>query len=605
LKQSEESVTGSRIPNNSMSGILKKLFASHIIVIIISFGILTVTIGYSINSYYEGIIVSKLELSVKMLREILKESLIKNDVRGIQDAAKKMAAETNARITVINPNGTVIGDSTEDPRQMENHRSRPEIRTAMSGKIGRNIHYSHILKVNMLYVAMPVVENGKLLGIIRVSEPLSDVKAGIKHIRRIILLAILIGLIIAFGLSFFTSASFVKPLLEMKDTAEEMARGKYHQKLDINSSDELGNLAASFNILSDEVQKKITEITEDKNKLLAILSSMVEGVIVIDADNQILITNHSFSDMFHIPFKSIEGKYYWEVIKSNEICDIIGASIKSREPLRKEISIKDVQSRVFLIQISNIVSTGSNFLGIVAVFHDITQLKKLEQLRSEFVANVSHEIKTPVTAIAGAVETLIGGAMNDEKEAREFLDIVLNHSHRLNNIVNDLLTLSKIEAENTKIDAASVDLKKIINSVSKLFEEGIHSKKQSIAIDIPADMPIIMADGKKLEQVFFNLLDNAIKFTPENGRISVKAENLEKMVKIDISDTGTGIPAEHIGRIFERFHRVDAARSREMGGTGLGLAIVKHIINLHKGRIKVTSRIGEGSTFSVFLPKIS
>ena len=583
-----------------MSGILKKLFASHIIVIIVSFGILTVTIDYSINSYYEGIIANKLELSVKMLREILRENLVNGDTRGTQAEAKKMAAETSARITVIDPDGTVIADSDENPGLMENHLGRPEIKTALTGKVGRDIHYSRTLKVNMLYVAMPVEEKGKILGIIRVSEPLSYAEAGIRHIRKIILVAVLIGLLVAFCLSFVTSSSFVKPLLKMKDTAEEIAKGEYHHKLEIDSSDELGNLAASFNILSEEVQKKIAEITEDRNKLLAILAGMVEGVIVVDSSDRILISNRSFSDMFRIPLGGIEGRPYRDVIKSGEICGIISGSIKSMEPVRKEISINDA-GRVFLIQISDIVSAGGKFLGIVAVFHDITQIKKLERLRSEFVANVSHEIKTPVTAISGAVETLLGGAMRDETEAKEFLEMILSHSVRLNNIVNDLLVLSKIESEEIKMDIAPADIKSIVGNVVKLLAENIGSKKQKIKIDIPDGLPSIPADEKKLEQVFLNLLDNAVKFTPENGEIAVRAEDAKDAVKIEISDTGIGIPAEHIGRIFERFYRVDTARSREMGGTGLGLSIVKHIVNLHKGRITVESRLGKGSTFTVFL----
>lgn len=465
-----------------MSGIFKKLFGSHIIVIIVSFSILTATIGYFMKNYYKDIIVDKLELSAKLLKEVLKESLVKNDMKKMQSLSKKLAAETNTRITVINPDGIVTGDSTEDPLQMENHANRPEIKDALAGKIGKNIHYSHTLKVDMLYVAVPVLEKGKLLGIVRISEPLSYVKAGVAHIQKIILFSILIGMIIAFGLSFLTNASFVKPLVKMRDTAEQMAKGNYYQKLDINSTDELGHLAASFNTLSSEVQRKITVITE-------------------------------------------------------------------------------------------------------------------------FVANVSHEIKTPITAIAGAVETLLGGAINDEKEAKEFLEIALNHTNRLNNIVDDLLTLSKIETKEIKIYFMPANLKDIINNVTKLLGDSIHLKNQLLSIDIPANTPEIPADEKKLEQVFFNLLDNAIKFTPKNGEIFVRVENLQDTVRIDVSDTGVGIPAEHIDRIFERFYRVDAARSREMGGTGLGLAIVKHIIQLHNGRIAVASQPGKGSTFSVFLPK--
>jgi signal transduction histidine kinase len=310
------------------------------------------------------------------------------------------------------------------------------------------------------------------------------VKAGTAYIQKIILFSILIGMLIAFGLSFLTNASLVKPLVKMRNTAEQMAKGNYHQKLEVNSTDELGNLAASFNTLSEEVQKKITVITE-------------------------------------------------------------------------------------------------------------------------FVANVSHEIKTPITAIGGAVETLLSGAIHNEKEAKEFLEIALNHTNRLNNIVDDLLALSKIETKEIKIDFVPVNLKNLINNVVKLLGDSIHLKNQLLNIDIPVDIPKIPADEKKLEQVFFNLLDNAIKFTPENGKISVRVENLQDTVRIDISDTGIGIPDEHINRIFERFYRVDAARSREMGGTGLGLAIVKHIIQLHNGRITVESRPGKGSSFSVFLPKTS
>jgi len=348
--------------------------------------------------------------------------------------------------------------------------------------------------------------------------------------------------------------------------------------------------------------KQLSHSRLDRENFETILSSMVEGVIVINSKGRIEHASPNFCLLLELRSKETQNKLYWEVIWNQEINDSLKEALLHKRAVRKEINIIGPQESFFSMQISPVMDREDKLFSLIAVFHDITELKKLEKIRAEFVANVSHELKTPLTAIKGFVETLKNSAKDDPAAVRHFLDIIDKQSQRLENLVNDLLILSSIESKEVKMNIVAEPLNKIIHSVISLHKKMIEDKGHQVTVDIPPDLPNVLVDRRRMEQVFLNLLDNAVKFTPPGGIITIKAKWEKPYVCVDVRDNGVGIPAEHISRVFERFYRVDRARSRQDGGTGLGLAIVRQIVSAHQGKIEVESASDAGSTFRIFLP---
>jgi two-component system phosphate regulon sensor histidine kinase PhoR len=361
-------------------------------------------------------------------------------------------------------------------------------------------------------------------------------------------------------------------------------------------------IRSSHDSVKNDFLKQLSTSRIDRENFETILSSMVEGVIVINSKGKIEHASPNFCQLLELRSKETQNKLYWEVIWNQEINDSIKEALLHKRAVRKEINIIGPQESFFSMQISPVMDREEKLLSLIAVFHDITELKKLEKIRAEFVANVSHELKTPLTAIKGFVETLKTSAKDDPVTASRFLDIIDKQTQRLENLVNDLLILSSIESKEVKMNIVAEPLNKIIHSVISLHKKIIEDKGHQVTVDVPADLPNVLVDRQRMEQVFVNLLDNAVKFTPPAGKISIQARWEKPYVVIEVRDTGVGIPAEHLSRVFERFYRVDRARSREAGGTGLGLAIVRQIVTAHQGKIEVESSSEAGSNFRIFLP---
>jgi two-component system phosphate regulon sensor histidine kinase PhoR len=358
----------------------------------------------------------------------------------------------------------------------------------------------------------------------------------------------------------------------------------------------------SHDSAKNDFLRQLSASRVDRENLETILSSMVEGVIVIDSKGKIEHASPNFCQLLELRSKETQNKLYWEVIWNQEINNSLKEALIAKRAVRKEINILGPQESFFSMQISPVMDREDKLLSLIAVFHDITELKKLERIRSDFVANVSHELKTPLTAIKGFVETLKTSAKDDPLALAHFLDIIDKQTQRLENLVNDLLILSSIESKEIKMNISAEPLNKIIYSVISLHKKNIEDKKHQVTVDIPVDLPNVLVDRGRMEQVFLNLLDNAVKFTPPGGKISIQAEWKRPYICVEVKDNGVGIPAEHLSRVFERFYRVDKARSREAGGTGLGLAIVRQIVSAHQGKIEVESSPDLGSTFRIFLP---
>ncbi len=414
--------------------------------------------------------------------------------------------------------------------------------------------------------------------------------------------AVLLTLFFASAVSFMAARMITKPLEDIKSLAKHIGNGDFTKRIKIRSNDEIDELAGTFNQMAEELKTKLQTITEDRNEMRAILSSMIEGVVAIDRDEKLILFNSACEKLFNLSKAQVIGKFFWEVIRHNELNNLLKEAVNKGKLQTKELTLFLSEEKMFRVHALPIKGE-EGISGVVAVLHDITEIKRLERIRIEFVANVSHELRTPLTSIRGFIETLKDGAIDDPKNSRKFLNIIETHTERLNNLINDLLGLSKIESKEIKMEFQLANIRELIEDVISHFKGAIEQKGHRIEIDFLADFPQVEIDSEKIERAFNNLLDNAIKFTPKNGRICIRTVDKEKDIQIEISDTGIGIPQKHLPRLFERFYRVDKARSRELGGTGLGLSIVKHIIQAHGGTVGVESKIDKGSKFFFTLPK--
>ena len=579
-----------------------KLFFTYIIIIIVCIIFIGLFAIFPLRNFYIENLSSNLKSNATLITAFLYDDLSRNNVSEIKSKTGIFGEKIHQRVTIIDAKGKVLGDSERDPILMENHADRPEIKTALEGKTGQNIRYSNTLEIDMLYVATPMIKDNRILGVVRISTPLSQINQKINNLGRIIFFSSIIALFIASIISLIVSLRVTRPLREMSRISQEIAKGNFCNKLKIRSNDELGELSYALNEMSKVLENKIKEISDDKNKIETVLTSVIEGIAAIDEKGKIILYNYAFENIINFPREKAIGKFHWEVIRNNTINELIRNALHKNQTLAQEISILFPQEKYFHISVTPL-GKKDNILGIVLVLNDITEIKKMEKMRSEFVANVSHELRTPLTSIQGFIETLKDEKTNDPKKEKHFLKIIERQSNRMNHLIEDLLHLSKLESREIKMDFKDIQLNELVHKIILEFKEKIEKKKHKITLNIPPHLPLIRADYENIELVFSNLLSNAIHYTPEKGKISISASEREKDIYIEIADNGIGIPAEHLPRLFERFYRVDRDRSRKFGGTGLGLAIVKHIIKSHNGTVGVESMSGKGSKFFFTLPK--
>jgi len=571
--------------------------------------ILAISAGYlyqvnHLKSYVENNVINnikhQLALSKDFLEISLKDKTIPVDFQAI---AKRIGESLGLRATIIALDGRVLGDTDLTKDQLlavENHANRPEVKDALAKGFGVSKRFSYTIKKDMLYMAVPFGE-GNDKGILRLSVPLHDIELLEARMRRVVGVSIVGILLLSLGLTFLVSVFVSRPLTEMSTIAKAMARGDFSRKASIHSKDEIGELAQSLNVMSEEIKDKIEKINSERAKLDLVLSSMFEGVIVTNEEEKIILMNPSLRKLF-LTDSSPEGKKPLEVIRNTAVGDMIDRIIKGKQHLAtEEIVINTPEEKI--LKVNGVPIMRNNKLeGAILVFHDITELRRLEKIRQDFVANVSHELRTPISSIKGYAETLLEGALEDKDNAKEFISIIYQDSNRLASLINDLLDLSKIESGKLKMSFAALDPVSLIKKAVTVIDNQAKAKSITLKINITQSLPNIKADEIRFSQVMINLLDNAIKYSSEGGTATISAKVVDDTLQIDISDTGIGISEKDLPRIFERFYRVDKARSRELGGTGLGLSIVKHIVSVHRGQVWVKSELGHGSTFSFTIP---
>lgn len=536
--------------------------------------------------------------------QISPASLKKEEIVSLDSLVKSLSPKIKCRITIINREGKVLADSEKsraDTLQMESHLNRPEVSTALSGNTGIDTRYSPTLKIDMLYVALPLKEQNEPIGVVRLALPLESVQRELLAIRRIVVLGMFFALGLAFILSYIVASWIIKPINRIIQVSRKFSEGDFSHRIIKHSKDEIGELAVTLNKMAGDLEDKIKEVEAQNQKLAAIFNSMIEGIILVDKTSRIISINPAIEKIFGILKRDAQGKVFLEIIRNNEIFELIDNVLSNGKIITAQVTLILPVRRIFEVNCLPIFDNGV-VDGCLAVIHDITEIRRLETVRRDFVANVSHELKTPLTSIKGFVETLLEGALDDKKNNRNFLKIIQDHAERLNNLVNDLLSLSSLESKEMPLELRSVNLGQEVDEVILGFSSQVKKKNVEIKNMLEPDI-LVKADKERIKQVFTNLIDNAIKFNKENGSVKIYSHKINGKVRIIVEDSGIGIPEKDIPRIFERFYRVDKARSRELDGTGLGLSIVKHIIELHGGNLEIESVEGLGSKFWFILPK--
>ncbi len=516
---------------------------------------------------------------------------------------KIMARASESRITVIRPDGTVFLDSASDPAAMDNHSDRPEVREALAGRVGKAVRFSDTLQRDMLYVAFAVEVEGRTDAIVRMSVGVMSITEALGDVYWQVAVGTLIVAILSAGVSLLVSRRISRPLEAMRQGAERFARGDLSQELTVPDTVEIGGLAEAMNEMASQLDARIDTVTRQRNEREAILASMVEGMIAVDIEGRVISVNDAADRMLGGTVAEAVGRTVAEAIPNKELRDFIGRTLT--EKVQAEADIVGRESGDLYLQAHGTVlrDPDGREMGAVVVLNDVTRMRRLERVRSDFVANVSHELRTPITSIKGFVENLRDGAVGNPERAARFLKIIARQADRLNAIIEDLLLLADVEKD-TESDGPLVeaaDMARVLNEAAEDCAPAAQDRGITVNVDCPKDLtakvnPILV------EQAVTNLVDNAIKYSGEGSTVEVNAMRGESGVEISVSDHGAGIAADQLPRLFERFYRVDKARSRQLGGTGLGLAIVKHIAEAHGGSVSVESAPGKGSVFTIRLP---
>ncbi len=510
-------------------------------------------------------------------------------------------ARTGIRVSLIDPQGKVLADSDEDPLNMDNHRSRPEIREALETGMGTAVRHSPTLGYDLVYLAVRQPTRDGVDLVIRFSVPLDRLDQALADFRRGLWMVSILILALAASASILFFRSISTRIGRLKNFSSRIAAGDFRRLPMDRKNDELADLSGTLNQTAQKLDVTIRVLTEERNQSAAVLSSTAEGIVVLSSDQRVIFCNASFCRALSIEGANWEGRPVVEVVPNADLLHLIGQASAGNKTITSEIVAGSVRTKNFAVTVTPILSNGKPS-GSVMVLHDISELRRLERARRDFVANISHELKTPLAAIQGFSETLLNGALEDVEVTRRFLGIIMKHSIRLKQLTDDLLKLAQIEAGRLQLQYQPIAISELIGPCIELARLNSDRKNLILKTDYGPDVPPIHGDIVSLQQALQNLLNNAVFYTPPGGSVTVKTYIQDSDIVISVTDTGSGIPKAEQERIFERFYRADAARSREEGGTGLGLSIASHLVEAHGGRIHVQSEVGVGSTFSMHIP---
>jgi len=514
--------------------------------------------------------------------------------------AQQAGEQSRARVTVIDRGGVVLADSQHDAETMDNHAGRPEVRQALAGQLGESVRHSATLGVELCYLAVPAALHGKPAGVIlRLAVPAERVAVSIAEVRWLIVRASLVAAVFALAIAFFVSRAFTRRIRRVQAFAGELVNAEYSGTLAPEADDELGSVARSLHGMAQQFREMLRRLSDEAARRKAILASMVEGVLAVDRDLRVTFCNESFARAVRARQPLPEGLPLVEVVRDSELLDLMKQVLATGEPSRKRLALLAASGRVFDAQAA--LLEGHDRAGAIAILHDVTEIERLERVRKDFVANISHELRTPLAAIRGYAETLLDRAPEDQEKHREFLEIIEANAARLGDLASDLLALAELDAERQGPPPEGVSVVAAATAAIATVQGEAAAREVKIGLDTAPDL-YITGQRFRLEHALLNLLHNAIRYNRPGGEVRVGAALVDGEVRIAVRDTGIGIPAEDLPRIFERFYCVDKARSRKSGGTGLGLSIVKHLAERMEGWVTVESQLGKGTIFTLHFP---
>ncbi len=572
--------------------ILLKVFASYVLLLFTLTALFLLLSFNSVRKHYLNTLVRDLERLGQSLLAQVDVYLSEGRYQDLEQFLIEKGRQIDTRLTIINPEGVVLAESEKDPATMESHRFRPEVYDALQGRLGHSLRYSSTVKQDMLYIALPIEREGRIVGALRLSLFVSDIDILLGALRGDMARAGIAILFLALLGALVFSRNLTRPIREMVRASRRVEAGDFEARVRIRNRDEWRELAQTFNSMTGEIKRLFADLRKRKEEIDNIISSMDEGILVMDKNDKILLSNETSSRL--VGQTSMEGKHYWEVVRTTPFVELVRKVKDDRKSSLAEIVFGQ---RNVLCRASYLASQD----GVVATFHDITEIQNLAQMKRDFVLNVSHELRTPLTAIRGYAETLEAEVSEKDKA---YAATILKHTDRLIQIVEDLLTLATLEERGAGLELETVNLAELAENILKIFEPRAREKSITFRLGVEARPPTIRGDSFLLEQMLVNLIDNAVKYT-EKGSVEVRLKSDEGSAIIQVIDSGIGIPEEDQSRVFERFYVVDKSRSRKLGGTGLGLSIVKHIVLLHGGKIHLESALGVGTTFTVVLPRQS
>ena len=585
--------------------LLWQLYPAYLLVMLVSLAAVACYASSALRAFCLEQTKADLQARALLTEDLFNSKLAKPDLQQIDALCKELGQKASTRITVILADGRVAGDSDESPQKMDNHADRPEVIAALAGRAGFSERYSYTLKESRLYLAVPLSQDGHVVGALRTSISMNQVDQAVGAIQlRIALGGLAISVLMAL-VSLWISRRITRPLEHLRIGAKRFAHGNLAHKLPLAGSQEISDLADTLNQMAAELDEKIRDVVRQRNEREAILTSMIEGVLAVDAQERLIRLNQTAARFIGVDPQRAQGRLLQEVVRNIELQQLVANVLAAQKPQEDEILLHNNGGGDRYLHAHGTIlrDSGENPAGALVMLHEVTRLKKLEKVRRDFVANVSHELRTPVTSIKGFVETLLDGAMHNPQELQRFLQIVAAQTDRLNAIIEDLLTLSRIEqeAEKAEIALAPGSIKAVLATALEVCR--LKAANKDIQVELVCDDKLLAPiNPPLLEQAVINLIDNAIKYSPPGQTVHLQADRAGDELRIQVRDHGCGIGREHLPRIFERFYRVDKARSRTLGGTGLGLAIVKHIAQAHGGRASVESVLGQGSDFCILLP---
>ena len=582
-----------------LNSIKSKIVILYLILLVFTFFGAGLFLQYSLCDYFSQWLDKKLLQDAKLLREVLEPVIFKQDSQQLKGLVANYGKQLGARITIVDSQGQVLADSREEAETMDNHLHRPEIQEAIQEGSGKALRYSNTLDMDMRYIALPIKHSPKEKGIIRIAMSLDKLNQMYSGLWKVLFQAGIAALVVSILLSIKFAAQITEPIKEMTNLAERIANGFLDQKLVVKTRDEIGQLGKVFNHMVTRFRNKMEQISSEKSKVEAVIASIGDGIIAVDEDNKIIMLNRAAEEIFKVKEEEVLGKSTIQITRNYKLVELIKEALAEAETLTEEIELLLPEERIFRLRLAPI-KQEEEIAGVVVSLRDITEIRKLQVMRTEFVSNVSHELKTPLTSIKGYVETLLGSDL-DSETTDSFLEVIEDEAERLERLIEDTLSLSKIESEGV-LEKEEVAVEDLITDIRPILEPKAEKKKIDLNFQLEAELPTLMGDWDQLPRALINLIDNGIKYTPEGGQVGVRSYLEEEKIIIEVEDDGIGIPEQDLPRIFERFYRVDKARSRELGGTGLGLSIVKHVVDQHNGQISVESEVEQGTKFTIEFP---